>query len=127
VSSYLSGGVMLLLLLSFGLIGLQAYDLFDAARAVDAALLDAQGRLAADGGLTPEVERLARERIAAEGRDPARLQIEGSPPHLPYPELVRLALVYEHPYALTLLLPLQSERGIFRVERRATVVSGWRP
>lgn len=127
MSNYLSGGLMLLLIASFSLLGLQAFDIFDAARAVDAALLDAQVKLALDGGVTPEVLRLARERIAAEGKDPDRLHIEGTAPHAPFGEMVRIKLTYRHPYMLGTLMPSHLDSGTFHIERRAVAVSGWLP
>lgn len=127
MSNYLAGGLMLLLLISFSLLGVEAFTLYDTVRSVDAALLDAQVKMAVDGGVTPAVIQMARERLEAEGKDPERLQVEGTLPHARYGEPVRMRLVYEHPYHLALLMPSLRMSGTFRIERRAATVSGWQP
>lgn len=121
MSHYIAGGLMILLLCAATLLGLEAYGVYDAARMVDAALLDGQLKLATDGGVSPEVERLIRRRIEADGGDPGRVQVSGTQPHQPYGELVTVQVVYQHPFRLP------GEAGTFRVVRSATTMSGWQP
>lgn len=120
---------MLILLVAATVLGLEAYGVYDAARMVEAALLDGQARLAADGGVSPAVERQVRARVAADGGDPRHVQVAGSPAGQVYGTEVSLHVVYDHPYALTMLVPGGSgwHRGVFRIERTATTLSGWRP
>jgi len=120
LSSYLAGGLMILLLCAAALLGIEAYGIYDAARMVDAALLDGQARLAADGGVSPAVARQVRARVAADGGDPRRVQVSGSRPGQPYGAEVTVHMVYEHPYWLT-----TRRHGVFRIERTATTLSGW--
>lgn len=129
MSQYIAGGLMILLLCATALLGMEAYGVYDAARMVDAALLDGQLQLAADGGVSPAVERLIRRRIEADGGDPERVSISGSPPHRPFGELVAVQVVYEHDYWLNALVPGGSgwRSGIFRVVRSASTMSGWEP
>lgn len=116
---------MLLLLVSAALLGMEAFSIYDSVRTVDAALLDAQLRLSADGGLSPAVERLVRRRVIQDGGDPSRLRLTGTPPGQPYGSQVELTLTYERPYSLP--IPGGWRTGIFRVQRTAVMLSGWRP
>jgi hypothetical protein len=132
MSHYIAGGLMILLLCAAALLGMEAFGVYHSAAMVEAALLDGQLQLAADGGLSPRVEQMVRRRIAAEGGDVSRLQVTGSQPRTPYGELVSLQVVYAYPFALNGLLPRGENggwqrRGTFRVERTATTMSGWRP
>ncbi|HYG56718.1 MAG TPA: hypothetical protein VD902_01430 [Symbiobacteriaceae bacterium] len=129
MSQYIAGGLMILLLCAVALLGAEAYGITRAAQMVEAALLDSQAKLAADGGVTDTVEHLVKRRIADEGGDVRRLSVTGSHPRTPYGKLVTLQVTYEHDFALNTLLPGGSgwEHGAFRVVRRATTVSGWQP
>lgn len=127
MSEYIAGGLMILLLVATALLGLEAYDIYHAAHMVEAALLDGQIKLAADGGVSPAVARLVRERIAAEGGDLQRLRVTGSAPRTPYGEPVTLRVEYKHPFALPLLGSTSWQAGGYRVERRATIMSGFQP
>lgn len=129
MSHYIAGGLMILLLCTATLLGLQVYQIYDAGRMVEAALQGAQLKLAADGGLSPQVERLVRERIRAEGGNPRHLSVGGSRPHTPYGELITLHVRYQQEYTLTGLLPgsAGAEHGLFEIQRTATTVSGWEP
>ncbi|HWI63699.1 MAG TPA: hypothetical protein VNT75_17835 [Symbiobacteriaceae bacterium] len=127
MSQYIAGGLMLLLLIGTAVLGLEVYGIYQAAHMVEAALLDGQPKLAADGGVTPTVERLVRQRVAAEGGNPDRLEIKGSRPHTAYGELVTLRITYRYPFALPLLGSSAWEKGVYTVARTATTVSGWQP
>ena len=118
---------MLLLLIGTAMLGLEVYGIYQAAHMVEAALLDGQPKLAADGGVSPTVERLVRQRVAAEGGDLGRLEIRGSRPHTAYGELVTLRITYRYPFALPLLGGTLWEKGIYTVARSATTASGWQP
>jgi hypothetical protein len=129
MSTYVAGGLMIMLLLGVTLLGIQVYQVYDAARMVEAALLDAQLKLAADGGVSPQVERLVRQRVRAEGGDPGRLTVTGSAVHTPYGELVTLHVRYSQAYTFTALMPGSGggEHGLFAIQRSATAMSGWEP
>ncbi len=129
MSQYIAGGLMILLLCAAALLGIEAYGIYDAVRMVDAALLDGQLKLAADGGVSPAVERQVRRRIEAEGGDLSHLQISGTRPEAPYGEMVTLEVDYEHRYALNMLVPGGSgwRAGTFHIHRSATMMSGWQP
>lgn len=129
MASYLAGGLMVILLVAAAILGLEAYEIYDTARMVEAALLDGQARLAADGGVSPAVERQVRARVTTDGGDPRRVQVSGSRAGQAYGTEVALHVAYDHPYALTTLVPGGSgwRQGVFRVERSATTLSGWRP
>jgi hypothetical protein len=129
VSHYIAGGLMILLLIGVAVLGLEAFGVYDAARMVDAALLDGQLALATDGGVSPTVRELVRERIVAEGGNPSRLTVEGSWPHTAYGEIVTLQVVYAYPYTLhaPLLGGTTLGGGIFRVRRTARTLSGYQP
>jgi hypothetical protein len=120
---------MILLLLGTALTGIELYQIFNAGRMVDAALLDAQLKLAADGGVSPQVERLVRHRIAADGGKPGRVTVSGTRAHTPFGELVELHVLYQQPYSLTGLLPgsAGAEHGLLEIARTATTMSGWQP
>ena len=125
MANYIAGGLMILLLLMAGLFGVETYGIYHAAQMVEAALLDAQPALARDGGVTPAVRDLVRQRVMAEGGDSARLMVSGSPAGSAAGRLVMLQVVYLHPYALPVWPGWRL--GTFRVERQATTLSGWRP
>ncbi len=129
MSQYIAGGLMMVLLVAITMLGLEAYAVYDAARMVDAALLESQLQLAADGGVSPAVIRAARRRVEAEGGDPARLRITGTRPGTPFGEPVTMEIVYEHPYRLPVLGAGSDgrEAGSFRIRRRAVIMSGWEP
>ena len=127
MSHYIAGGLMILLLCATAVLGIEIYGIYHAAQMVEAALLDGQSKLAADGGLSPAVDRMVRQRVEAEGGDPARLQIKGSRPRTPYGETVTLRVTYRHPFTLPMLGSLSWEKGTFRIERMATTMSGWQP
>lgn len=129
MSHHVAGGLMILLLLGVTLLGIQVYQVYDAARIVEAALLDAQLKLAADGGVSPQVERLVRQRVRSEGGDSRRVTVTGSPAHTAYGELVTLHVQYSQAYTLTALMPGSGgqEHGLFAIERSSTTLSGWEP
>lgn len=129
MSHYIAGGLMLLLLCAASVLGIEAYGIYDAVRMVDTALLDGQLQLAADGGVSPAVERQVRRRIEAERGDTARLHIDGSRPGTPYGETVTLEVTYDHRFALNMLVPGGSgwREGTFHIRRAATMMSGWQP
>lgn len=127
MSHYIAGGLMILLLGAAALLGIEIYGIYHAAHMVEAALLDGQTRLAADGGVSPTVERIVRQRIAAEGGDPAKLQVKGSRPRTPYGETITLRLTYQHRFGLPLLGSLSWRKGTFQIARAATTMSGWQP
>lgn len=125
MSQYIAGGLMLLLLCAMALLGVEVYGVYHAAHMVEAALLDGQIKLAADGGVTPVVERMVRQRIESEGGNLGRLAIEGSRPGTPYGEPVTLRVTYRHPFSLPLTDRLSWRRGEYTVVRTATTMSGW--
>ncbi len=128
MSHYIAGGLMLLLLFGAVLLGVEAVGVYNAARMVDAALLDGQRKLAVDGGISPTVFRLVRDRITSEGGVPERLQVVGSRPGTPFGDLIQLQVSYQHRYVLAGLLPgLEDGEGIYVVVRTAHTISGWAP
>lgn len=129
MSQYIAGGLMILLLAAAALLGTEIFGIYQAASMVEAALLDGQSKLAADGGVTVAVESVVKRRIASAGGDERRLLVSGSRPRTAYGELVTLQVVYEHDFALNRLLPGAGgwEAGTFRVVRQATTASGWMP
>lgn len=129
MSDYIAGGLMLLLLLGVTVLGMEAFGVYNAARMVDAALLDGQQALSVDGGVSAQVEELVRERVAAEGGNPSRLTVSGSRPHTPDGEMVTLQVVYDVPYVLhaPLLDGTPLGKGVFRIQRTARTLSGWAP
>jgi hypothetical protein len=128
VSHYIAGGLMLLLLVGAVLLGIEAVGVYNAARMVDAALLDGQRKLAVDGGVSTTVVRLVRERIEAEGGVSERLKVIGSRPGTPFGDLIRLQVTYDHAYTFTGLFPHLGQReGNYTVVRTAATISGWQP
>lgn len=121
MSHYIAGGLMLLLLFGAVLLGIEAVGIYNAARMVDAALLDGQRKLAVDGGVSPTVVRLVRARIEAEGGMSERLKVMGSRPGTPLGDVIRLQVTYEHDYGFAVM------QGTYTVVRTAATVSGWQP
>jgi len=122
VSHYVAGGLMLLLLFGAVLLGIEAVGVYNAARMVDAALLDGQRKFAVDGGVSPTVVRLVRQRIATEGGSIERLAVNGSRAGTPFGNLIRMQVTYEHPYTFAGIL-----QGTYTVSRTVTTISGWQP
>jgi hypothetical protein len=125
MSHYIAGGLMLLLLFLAGLFGLEVYGVYHAAHMVEAALLDAQPKLAADGGVSGTVSALVRRRVGAEGGDLSALTVSGSPARTPAGAVITLVVRYRHRYSFPVWPGWR--QGVFEVERQATTVSGWAP
>jgi hypothetical protein len=117
---------MLLMLVGATLLGIQGFELYHASQMVDSSLLDSHLRLSGDGGLSPGVVRLIRQRVKAEGGDPERLAITGTPAYTAYGEMVSVTVRYEQPFVLTALMGA-GRRGVFHIRRTASTVSGWQP
>jgi len=126
VHNYIAGVLVLVALCGVAVFGLEAYRIYDADRMVQAALLDGQSRLAADGGVSPGVQRLVRRRIEADGGDVTRVRISGSPQGTASGREVTLTVAYDLPFTLAALLPGREGRdGVFHIRHSATTLSGY--
>jgi hypothetical protein len=127
VSNYISGGLVILLLAFFTLLGMQAYAAFDTARSVTAAVEHSAAALQKAGGISSDVEQVVAANLAGQGLDPALATIEGTrPAGQPWGTPVTLRVVYQRPLALARLLPgigFGTSAGTLRVERHVTVAS----
>lgn len=126
--NYIAGVLAMLALCSVALLGLEAYRIYDADRMVQAALLDGQSHLAADGGVSPRVVRVVRQRIQNDGGDPSHLRVTGSPMGTAQGREVTLTVAYDLPFSLSGLLGRhESQPGIFHIRHSAVTLSGYEP
>lgn len=116
MSHYLAALFGTLLLLTAALGAWEGVRALDARRAVEAALLEGQAWLAADGGLSPRVHARVQRRLQEQGLDPARATVTGSPAGTPAGEPVWLKITYRHRFALPAAGLLAGDRGGWRAE-----------
>lgn len=130
MSHYLAALTGMLLLISITLGAWEGIRLLDARRAVEVALLEGQGWLAADGGVSPRVRAAVLRRLREQGLDPDAAVLAGSPPGAPAGTPVWLKVTYRHRYILPgagLLAPAGGWRGEVELGGRAEVPAAQQP
>lgn len=113
-SVYLAAGIALGLLMLFFFGAAEVAELYRISRAVDRARNAAILQAEIDGGLSPAAQARAWEEIRAEGLDPGRFTLEGSPPGTPWGGKVFVRLTYRHQFRMVLF---DQAAGLVRQDR----------
>lgn len=127
MSTYLSGGLTLVLLAALLAFSVQVAGIFHTTRAVDAAMVFAEMEMGLQGCVSSRAVHLLQERITREGLDPSRLTLGANigpgAQRAFWGYQVDLSVTYREPRAL--LSNLTSKGYDLLIQRHVSTISGW--
>lgn len=134
MDSYVAWGMALLVLAGTVVLGLQVLDIYNAVRAVDAAVAVGEQQFGMDGCVSAVTQYMMRLRFAADRLPPEALVITPEPgtpgpgeTAAPWGSRIAMDVSYTHPYRLIAGLSGASREGRLTVRRHIATISGHVP
>lgn len=134
MDSYIAWGMALLVFAATVGLGMQVLDVYNAVRAVDAAIAVGEQQFGMDGCMSSVVQYMMRMRFATDRLSPAELRIEAAPgtpgpgeTPAPWGSRIAMNVTYTHPYRLIASLSGASREGRLTVKRHIATISGHVP